>query len=141
MIHDLKTWAEPFNLVLGGRKAFELRRDDRGFEVGHDLQLREWDPYAKAYTGRELTRRITCIVRAAGPVALPEGLVVLGMEDMAPVDERARLCALLHTLAELLGVPSVVDAIEEETILAAARAVKTKREDALRMLAACGEEA
>jgi hypothetical protein len=121
MIHDLKTWPEPFNLVLGGLKAFELRRDDRGFEVGHHLQLREWDHFARSYTGRELTRRITCIVRSAGPQVLPEGFVVLGMEDMAPMDEQARLGALLCELADILGVRPTFGAIEEQPLLDAAR--------------------
>jgi len=126
MIHDLKTWPEPFNLALGGLKPFEMRKDDRGFEVGHDLQLREWDPYARAYTGRELTRRITCIVRSAGPVALPRGFVVLGVEDPAPMDERARLVALLGALAAILGVRPAFGAVEDEALLQEARRLKVK---------------
>ena len=137
--HDLKLWPEHFNAVLGGLKAFEIRVDDRDYRAGDFLCLREWEPYSRAYTGRELTRRVTCVVRTAGPVPLPDGLVVLGLEDATLADEQARLGALLHQVAELLGVPSNFGAVEEEALLAAARAVQAQREDSLRMLAAYEE--
>lgn len=34
--HHLKTWPEPFQAALDGRKRFEFRRDDRGL-----LRLRD----------------------------------------------------------------------------------------------------
>lgn len=119
--HDLKTWPTPFNQVLGGLKPFEIRVDDRNFAEGDLLNLCEWEPYARAYTGRELTRRITCITRGAGPILLPDGLVVLGMEDPEPAKDRARLGLFLHDLARALGVPQVFGAVEEEALLAAAK--------------------
>lgn len=70
--HELKTWPEPFTEVVEGRKKFELRRDDREFEVGDRLHLREWDPhaihessrgYTGQYTGREFHCEITYITR------------------------------------------------------------------------------
>jgi hypothetical protein len=132
--HYLKTWPEPFNLSLGGLKPFEVRKDDRDFEAGDLLCLQEWDPYGKAYTGRELMRRVTCVIRTAGPLALPDGLVVLGVEDATLAAEQARLGALLHRVAELLGVKSVFGAIEEEPLLAAAQAVQEAREAQARMI-------
>ena len=138
MIHRLKTWPDTFNLSLGGVKPFEVRQDDRGYAVGDTLCLKEWDPLGQIYTGRELTRRVTCILRTGGPVALPDGLVVMGVEDPTRADEQARLGALLHELAALLGVAPVFEAIEEELLLASARRVKDQREEGLRMLAALG---
>lgn len=45
MIHELKTWPPYFDDVASGVKTVELRReDDRNFEVGDTLILREWDP-------------------------------------------------------------------------------------------------
>lgn len=43
-----KIWPEYFEAVLDGRKAFEVRKDDRPpeerVEVGRDMILTEWDP-------------------------------------------------------------------------------------------------
>lgn len=52
------------------------------------------------------------------------------------VAEQARLGALLHEVAELLGVSPVSGAIEEEALREAARRVQAQREESLRMLAA-----
>jgi Domain of unknown function (DUF3850) len=60
-LHDLKSWPDYFSAVADGRKTFEVRKDDRDFIVGDYLRLREWDPQTKAYTGREVERKITYI--------------------------------------------------------------------------------
>ena len=52
--HELKTWPAPFEAMWQEQKRFEVRRDDRGFEVRDSLWLREWDPATGEYTGREL---------------------------------------------------------------------------------------
>jgi hypothetical protein len=52
MMHDLKTHPESFRAIWDGKKRFEYRIDDRGFNVGDVLKLREWDPEPEKYTGR-----------------------------------------------------------------------------------------
>jgi len=42
--HDLKTWPKPFQLVWRGEKLYELRRNDRKFQVGDGVFLHEWTP-------------------------------------------------------------------------------------------------
>lgn len=88
-VHELRTWPEYFQAVWDGRKAFELRRDDRpgGFQVRDLLHLREYDPDledqepGERYTGRELTARVTYVLRG-GAFGLEAGYAVLGLQLM-----------------------------------------------------------
>ncbi|MGH9811494.1 MAG: ASCH/PUA domain-containing protein [Candidatus Acidiferrales bacterium] len=75
--HVLKTWPEPFEASWSGDKPFEFRRDDRGYQVGDHLVLREFEPEAELFSGRELFAAITYVLR---PVMydVPPGYAVLG---------------------------------------------------------------
>lgn len=53
-IHKLKTINPHFEDVWNGVKTAELRFNDRGFEVGDKLELREYDPINDTYSGREI---------------------------------------------------------------------------------------
>lgn len=76
--HQLKVWPEYFDALWDGRKSFEFRDNDRGFEVGDLLDLRGWDPKAADYTGDMLLRRVTFLLQ--GPAfGLPEGKVILSL--------------------------------------------------------------
>ena len=46
--HYLKTWPVFFRDVKEGRKLFEIRLDDRKYEVDDVLILLEWDPEVAA---------------------------------------------------------------------------------------------
>lgn len=63
MRHELKTWPEFFSPIWAGIKCAEVRRDDRGFNCGDELILREWDPKAKDYTDREIGARVLHVLR------------------------------------------------------------------------------
>jgi len=63
MLHDLKIWPEFFDAVCDGRKRAELRKNDRDYQDGDILNLREWDPRAERYTGRGITVRVTHVQR------------------------------------------------------------------------------
>lgn len=71
--HVLRSWPVYFDRVVSGEKTFEIRWDDRGFQAGDTVVLREWDPHAMCgcrdtatqhttfcpkYTGREVRARI-----------------------------------------------------------------------------------
>ncbi len=43
MIHELKIWPQYYCRVADGSKTFEVRNNDRGFQPGDTVVLREWD--------------------------------------------------------------------------------------------------
>ena len=61
MIHKKKVWPEYFDLILSGKKTFELRLADWECKEGDIIVLREWDPTTKKYTGRELEKEVTYV--------------------------------------------------------------------------------
>ena len=59
--HYLKTWPEFFQATKMRKKAFELRINDREYEVGDTIVLQEYT-LKDGYTGNELYREITYIL-------------------------------------------------------------------------------
>jgi hypothetical protein len=57
--HELKCWPEFFEDVFTGQKSFEIRRNDCNYQVGDVLVLKEWQPDARSFTGREIRVRVT----------------------------------------------------------------------------------
>lgn len=66
MIIEKKIWSEYFEKVNSGDKTFELRLADWECKVGDTLILKEWDPKTKNYTGRNIERKITYILKTKG---------------------------------------------------------------------------
>lgn len=60
-IHELKTHPEYFQKSIDGIKDFEIRINDRNFQVGDEIVLKEFD-YQMKYTGREIYGHITYIL-------------------------------------------------------------------------------
>jgi len=88
MIHELKTWPDPFEAMCAGHKTHEIRKDDRHFGVGDTLHLLEWDPHTEQYSGRKLVMRVT-YKSDPGSWGLPDDLCVLSLkfvdyEDVRP---------------------------------------------------------
>lgn len=59
-IHELKLNTAYFPSVADGSKTFEIRKNDRGYEVGDVLILREYDD-AENYTGKRLVVDVTYV--------------------------------------------------------------------------------
>lgn len=80
-VHDLKILKEYFDAKLEGVKPFEIRNNDRDFQVGDYLRLREivpipdTSPVIHEYTGRVLITEVVYILRGVG---LQDGYVALG---------------------------------------------------------------
>lgn len=82
--HELKTWPDPFDAVLSGHKAHEIRSTvDRDFEVGDWIRLREWNPSSPGagYTGRTADVLVTYRTRA-GTFGLPPKVTVLSVKKL-----------------------------------------------------------
>lgn len=58
-VHELKIEPVYFDEVRSGAKRFEIRKNDRNFQVGDGVFLKEWD--VDHYTGRYRTFKITFI--------------------------------------------------------------------------------
>lgn len=83
-VHELKTWPEYFVPITEGRKNFEYRKNDRGFEVGDILLLREYEPDGMGrYTGRFVERHVTFVL--LGPLmGVPPGYAILSIAKREP---------------------------------------------------------
>jgi len=62
-VHFLKIMPRFFQRVLSGNKTAELRKNDRSYQVGDILVLREF--YNDKYTGREVVVTVSDIVRTS----------------------------------------------------------------------------
>jgi ASC-1-like (ASCH) protein len=72
--HELKILPEYFKAQKEGKKNFEIRKNDRGYQVGDLLILEEYDPETNNFTGRNMIVEITYMT----DYMQKEGYVVLG---------------------------------------------------------------
>ena len=74
--HELKTAPQYFREIADGNKPFEVRRNDRDYQVGDILKLREYDD--GEYSGREICAEVTYILN--DPEYCRDGYVVMGIK-------------------------------------------------------------
>lgn len=79
-LHELKTDPVPFAAAFEELKPFEVRRNDRDFQVEDIVLLREWSE-ATLYTGAYVLGRITYVTKG-GAWGLPEDLCVFGYQQL-----------------------------------------------------------
>ena len=61
-IHELKVLPPFYAALQSGEKTFEIRKDDRGFQKGDKLLLREHDPMkVREYTGQSIEKIVTYV--------------------------------------------------------------------------------
>lgn len=78
--HRLKTWPEHFQAVVSGEKTFELRKNDRNFEVGDELCLHEFCPQSQEYSGNHIWVYVSHILRG-GQFGLPDDMCIMSLGD------------------------------------------------------------
>lgn len=61
MRHELKLREQFYGSVLAGLKTFEVRFNDRNYQVGDVLVLKEWDWVQERFSGREIEKEVTYI--------------------------------------------------------------------------------
>lgn len=77
--HELKTWPAYLDEVWQGHKILDLRPDDRGFEAGQVLRLRDWHPGPGTWGGRSVFVRVTHVLRDIPHFGLAPGYCALSI--------------------------------------------------------------
>lgn len=81
--HDLKVWPQYYQAIIDDLKPFEIRKNDRDYQVGDTLRLREYAPGPDQYTGRKTLRTVTYMLSGDDPMGyafgLRSGFVALGL--------------------------------------------------------------
>lgn len=80
VVHELKCHPKYFERVLNGSKPFEIRKNDRDFQVGDVILLKEYDPehgWPDHGSYNTIEKRITYIT----DYMQKHNYVVLGLED------------------------------------------------------------
>lgn len=82
-LHNLKIAPAYFAEVYSGAKTFEIRKDDRAFNVGDTLCLEEWvddvgDTAAGHYSGRFILAKVPYIIR--NPAFIEPGYCVMSLQ-------------------------------------------------------------
>lgn len=76
LVHSLKILPEYYDLHCNGSKTFEIRQNDRDFQVGDFLLLEEYFPETKRYTGRSILKPVKYIFHG-GQFGLEPGFVII----------------------------------------------------------------
>lgn len=81
--HELKILPQYYDEVKSQRKTFEIRKDDRDYQVGDTIILKE---YNGDYTGNKCKRKITYIMRDAKEYGLNDDYCIIGMQPVYWID-------------------------------------------------------
>lgn len=128
-VHELKSWPAEFEAVRVRAKRFEIRCDDRGFEKGDIVILREFRPAPDDCDGEPLAAGYT--ERTAGPFrigyierssCLPQGwcgfeihrMVVEGAGPAVPQERIADALEILSSAVDLNRNTIAIDDLSRE---------------------------
>jgi len=75
-VHQLKILTENFQAVASGKKAWELRKNDRNYQLGDNLVLNDFD--GENYSGKKITAYVTYMF-IGGKYGLAEDHCILSL--------------------------------------------------------------
>ena len=75
--HDLKILPQFYDDVMKEKKCFELRKNDRDYQVGDIFLLREWTS-EHGYTGRWYVNVIEYVLKDCPEYGLQDGFCIFG---------------------------------------------------------------
>ncbi len=126
--HELKTWPAMFEAVWRGDKTFEVRLDDRGYQKGDTVTLREWDRNTLCdcasgdhatdcpkYSGRRIEARVGHVLASTAPRGSQRGFngngyVVFSVCEPRKVDGRPGVLTPAKAAAHIASGPIRRDA-------------------------------
>jgi hypothetical protein len=91
MKHELKTWPVFYDDVEAGAKCFEIRKNDRNFEVGDILHLFKYIPDSQTqhktgkFTGDSIMVQINYTIHLDAIPGMPAGFIGMGIELISEV--------------------------------------------------------
>ena len=80
--HNLKILPEYYNAIDSGRKTFEVRFNDRNYQVDDILHLQEW--VDGQYTGRKMEAEVTYLLD--NPNYCKEGYVIMAIRRCPEIE-------------------------------------------------------
>jgi len=80
MIHKLKTHPIFFDDIAVGAKCFDIRKNDRNYQVGDILHLLEYIPATKKFTGDSVMVVVNYTISLYGIPEMPKGFIGMGIE-------------------------------------------------------------
>jgi ASC-1-like (ASCH) protein len=79
MEHNLKTIQPYFDDIKTGKKNFELRENDRNFQIDDIIHLLEYDK-SIGYTGKIITKKVKYVLKDCPQFGLHEAYCILGLK-------------------------------------------------------------
>jgi uncharacterized protein YqfB (UPF0267 family) len=90
--HYLKTWPVFYADVECGAKTFEIRKNDRNFQVGDILCLREYEPKTKKYSGEFLLVSVDYTIHLNGLPDIPDGFIGMSISLLSESESDVCTC-------------------------------------------------
>lgn len=89
MEHELKSWPNSFREIITLHKQFDYRKNDRNYQNGDILYLKEYNPDTGKYTGSEFKVTAEKVWDSTEIPGLPAEYVIMALGQ---VDEHFTTC-------------------------------------------------